>query len=317
MDESLTKILIAEDHPDQARLLATILRRWGYDPLVVHDGLSALRVLQSPDAPRLVLLDWGLPEMDGIEVCEEVRKNSPGPYTYIVLVTGRAGREERLAGLEAGADDFLSKPVDEPELKARLNTGRRILNLQGQLMAAHRRLEEQATRDALTGVWNRGAILEILARELARARRAGQPMGVLLADLDHFKDVNDTHGHLAGDQVLRRAAQRMRDSVRPYDAVGRYGGEEFLIVLPGCSGKATMTLGERLRRSVANEPVDLGDSELTVTVSLGAACWSPGRESDTVKLLLAADAALYRAKHAGRNQTVFAEEETLSSVGPV
>jgi diguanylate cyclase (GGDEF)-like protein len=311
------KILIAEDDPHQARQLDVLARTWGYEPVVVHDGLAALRALDAPDAPRLVLLDWVLPGLDGIRVCREVREEQQQrPYTYIVLVTGQGGRPERLAGLEAGADDFLAKPVDPPELRARLNAGRRILILQEQLLSAQRRLEEQATRDALTGLWNRAAILEMLTREFSRAQREGATLGLLLADLDHFKRVNDTHGHLSGDRVLRQAGRRMRAELRPYDGVGRYGGEEFLVILPGCDGASTLRLAERLRRGVAAEPVEMEGGPLRITMSVGAACWSGQGSMDAISLLRVADEALYGAKRAGRNQAVLAEATSESYWAP-
>jgi len=301
------KILIAEDDPHQARQLDVLARTWGYEPVVVHDGLSALRALDAPDAPRLVLLDWVLPGLDGIRVCREVREEQDRPYTYIVLVTGQGGRPERLAGLEAGADDFLAKPVDPPELRARLTAGRRILILQEQLLTAQRRLEEQATRDSLTGLWNRAAILELLTREFSRAQREAAPLGLLLADLDHFKGINDTHGHLTGDRVLRQAGRRMRAELRPYDGVGRYGGEEFIVILPGCDGASTLRLADRLRRGVAAEPIEIEGGPLRITMSVGAACWNGQGSMDALGLLRMADEALYGAKRAGRNRAVLAE----------
>jgi two-component system, cell cycle response regulator len=301
------KILIAEDDPHQARQLDVLVRSWGYDPVVVHDGLSAVRALHAPDSPRLVLLDWVLPGLDGIRVCREVREEQDRPYTYVVLVTGQGGRPERLAGLEAGADDFLAKPVDPPELRARLNAGRRILILQEQLLTAQRRLEEQATRDGLTGLWNRAAVLDLLTREFSRAGREGAPLGLLMADLDHFKRINDTHGHLTGDRVLRQAARRLRAELRPYDGVGRYGGEEFVVVLPGCNGPSTLRLAERLRRGVAGEPVDVEGGPLSITMSVGAAWWGGQGAMDSLALLRVADEALYSAKRAGRNRAVLVE----------
>ena len=307
------KILIAEDRDSQARLLGSLVRYWGYEPVIVHDGKAALEALRSPEAPRLVLLDWELPGLDGPEVCRELRKKLESPYTYVILLTGRGKHEDKIHGLEAGADDFLTKPANEAELKARLNAGRRIVTLQEQLLAAQRRLQEQATRDALTRVWNRAAILEILSSELVRASREGTSVGVLLVDIDHFKQINDTHGHLTGDQVLHQAAQRMQGCLRPYDSVGRYGGEEFLVVLPGCDPGNTMTLAERLRNVVGSTPVDLGSQSITATISLGAINWS-GTDPDAISLLRAADEALYRAKHAGRDRAVFGGQSLQAAV---
>jgi diguanylate cyclase (GGDEF)-like protein len=186
-------------------------------------------------------------------------------------------------------------------LRARLNAGKRILALQEQLLESQRQLREQATRDALTGVWNRAMILELLTREMTRSKRERRPLGVIMADVDHFKRVNDTHGHLAGDGVLRQVAQRLSAVVRPYDTVGRYGGEEFLIVLPGCDAGTTAALAERLRGSVAAEAVESEKVRVPVTISLGVAAWD-GDEGHLAGLLRVADRALYEAKNAGRNR---------------
>lgn len=298
------RILVAEDNVSFTRRLELLLRSWGYDPLCVHDGDAALRVLLAPDTPRLVVLDWGIPGPDGLEVCRRVRESEGGGYTYIILLTGRSGHSELIRGLEAGADEYLTKPIDQHELRARLNAGRRIVTLQQQLLNAQEALRQQATRDGLTGLHNRVALLEILERETARSRRGEGPLGLVLADVDHFKRVNDTHGHLAGDAVLRETAQRLLTALRPYDAVGRYGGEEFLAILPGCDSMAAEALAERLRLIVASRPVALGGMDLPVTLSLGVA--SAAREADGLALIAAADAALYQAKAAGRNRVVVA-----------
>lgn len=292
------KILIAEDQVHVGRLLESMLRPWGYEAIVVHDGLAALEALRAVDGPRLALLDWVMPGLDGIEVCRRFRDEIGRPYAYLLLVTGAGGRQQMLEGLEAGADDFLAKPVDPAELRARLGSGRRILTLEA-------RLREMATRDALTGTWNRAAILDLLDRELSRGRREKRAVAVILADADHFKRVNDTFGHLAGDRVLREVAGRMMALLRPYDTVGRYGGEEFLIALPGCDARGAASLAERLRKGVAAEPVETQGGPLRVTLSLGVAAWRG--EGDSTGLLMAADAALYRAKHEGRDRAVLAE----------
>jgi diguanylate cyclase (GGDEF)-like protein len=293
------KMLIAEDQMHLGRLLAQLVEDWGYQAEVVHDGLAALQKLAAPGAARLALLDWVMPGLAGIDVCREVRKDKERPYAYIVLTTAQHGRERMLEALEAGADDFLVKPVDDAELKARLATGKRIVTLQEQL-------RDLATRDALTGLWNRAAILDMLERELARGRRESRPVGVILADLDHFKQINDTLGHLAGDAVLRQAAQRMLAVLRPYDSVGRYGGEEFLVVLPGCDAIATLGLAERLRQSIAAEPMLVERGPISVTLSVGVAAAPAGAPPG--QLLRAADEALYHAKADGRNRAVLGKE---------
>jgi diguanylate cyclase (GGDEF)-like protein len=287
------RILLAEDEEHLGRLLGEMIRPWGYEPVLVLDGETALQMLRAIDAPRLALLDWVMPGMDGIQVCREVRKDDR-PYTYLVLVTGQGGRQQMIDGLEAGADDFLAKPVDALELKARLTVGQRIITLQENLRVL-------ATHDGLTGLWNRAAILDILERERDRARREGRPLSVVLADLDHFKRINDTHGHLAGDQVLRQAAQRMQGMLRPYDMVGRYGGEEFLVVLPGCDGRSAVGLAERLRRAIADEPIQVDKGRIAVTLSLGISSFT-GEGPTAADLLRIADEALYRAKAAGRDR---------------
>jgi diguanylate cyclase (GGDEF)-like protein len=295
------RLLIAEDQVHLGRLLKDMLSAWGYDSVVVNDGLSALEILSDADAPRLALLDWIMPGLDGIQVCREVRKDADRPYTYLVLVTGEGGKQEMLDGLDAGADDYLVKPIDAHELKARLNTGKRILALQEQLLATQQLLREQATRDGLTGLWNRRMILDFLTREMTRSQRKHHPLGVIMADVDHFKLVNDTHGHPVGDEVLRQVAQRLLAVLRPYDTVGRYGGEEFLIVLPGCDIETTTALAERLRRSVAADPVTWNEGRIQVTISLGVAAWR-SEGGLLPELLRTVDQALYRAKHNGRNR---------------
>lgn len=245
-----------------------------------------------------------MPGVNGIDICAEVRKDTTRPYRYLILVTGRGSKEEMLDGLCEGADDYLVKPIDIKELRARLNTGKRILHLQEQLLESQNRLRELATRDSLTGLWNRATILEILDRQLARCTRDGQALGLIMGDLDHFKHINDTHGHLVGDQVLRQTGQRLLAVLRPYDYVGRYGGEEFVAVLPGCGPEKSLRLAERLRHAVDSEPVWIDGASIATTVSLGVAAWNNKMRSRD--LVHSADQALYQAKNAGRNQAVLA-----------
>ncbi len=308
------RVLIADDNADSSESLAILLRHWGFEPTEVHDGSSALAALQQPDAPPLAVVDWVMPGLNGIEICRELRKDSSKPYIYTILVTGRGNREQMLDGLKAGADDYLIKPIDPYEMHARLTTARRIVELQEQLLTTQRLLREQATRDSLTGLWNRGMILEILQRELPRSKREGHAVSVIMADIDHFKGINDTHGHLVGDQVLRQVAQRLLAVLRPYDTVGRYGGEEFLVVLPGCGAEIALSLAERLRRCIEAESIR-GEGMLlrSVTVSLGVAVWNG--EASGLELLRLADAALYRAKNEGRNRAVLADHSAGAAGG--
>lgn len=296
------KVLIAEDDVVSRRVLEATLVKWGYQVVACVDGSEAWQVLQGGDAPQLVVLDWMMPGMDGVQLCREIRKRAEAPYIYILLLTAKSQRQDIILGLEAGADDYLTKPFDSHELKVRLRAGSRILDLQAELISARDSLRFQATHDTLTGLWNRAAILDILNRELARNRRSGSQLGVVMVDVDHFKTINDTHGHLAGDVVLREIARRMRASMRSYDEIGRYGGEEFLVVAPGCAAPDTLKLAERLRSCIGGEAIALAGRTITVAGSLGVASSSAWQEAGEDWLLRAADAALYLAKQRGRNR---------------
>ena len=267
--------------------------------VAVSDGHGALASLLSPDGPRLAILDWMMPGADGLDVCRTLRRRT-APYVYVILLTARDRHEDMVAGLDAEADDFLTKPFDKIELRARLRSGERVLDLQERLLKAQDALREQATHDHLTGLWNRGEILAELDREAARAAREHRPLAVVMADIDHFKRINDTYGHQAGDAVLRQTAERMRSVMRNYDSIGRYGGEEFLFVLPGCDVTEARQVAERARALVHGAPHHAGDLDLQVSISLGVACTGNGSVEPTA-LIKAADDALYRAKAKGRN----------------
>jgi diguanylate cyclase (GGDEF)-like protein len=296
------KVLVADDEPVSRRLLDSSLRRWGYDVIVAQDGLEASQILLSPDSPKLAVLDWLMPGIEGTQLCREIRRNKPEPYTYILLLTGKRSQDDLIAGLESGADDYVTKPFDPGELKVRLRTGKRILFLQDQLISARESLRDQATHDQLTGLWNRAAILDILSSELGRSQRQGGPVGVAMADLDSFKLINDTQGHPKGDEVLRRVAQTIQEATRRYDSVGRYGGEEFMIVLPGCDQSNAMGHAERMRAAVAGIIVETSTVEIRPTISIGVTVSDGHSGSSSFDLVHAADAALYRAKRAGRNR---------------
>ena len=300
------KILIADDESVSRRMLHGLLGKWGYEVVEVSDGAAAWEVLKVPDAPRMALLDWMMPGQNGVDVCRALRKQRPEPYTYILLLTAKDAKESVVEGLESGADDYLTKPFNPQELKARIRVGLRLLELEDNLVQAREAMRFKATHDILTGVWNRGAILETLDREIWRSRREGLPLGVLIIDLDHFKSVNDTYGHAAGDAVLREVTKRMQTDVRPYDAVGRYGGEEFLILLPGCNGSTTREKAERLREAISREPIATSAGILKVTMSVGGVATGDWPEDSANQILQMADSALYRAKGDGRNRTVMA-----------
>lgn len=294
-------ILVAEDSPIYRHLIEANLNEWGFHFTCARDGKEAWELLKRSDAPRLALLDWVLPEIDGVEVCRRLRnRTGDEPYTYIILLTAKNRKDEMLEALAAGVDDFLAKPFDPLELKARLLVGKRIVDLQQKLVSTRDALYFAAKHDFLTGVWNRSEIVAFMERELARARRNATPIGILLFDVDHFKKVNDEFGHETGDRVLREITARLSRSLREYDGLGRYGGEEFLVVLPGCDLATTGRRGDQIRKLISNEPIMSSLGAIDVTISIGAAV---ADESSSLEHLLGcADAALYRAKRKGRNQ---------------
>ncbi len=294
------RILVAEDDPVTSRLLKGSLERWEYEVVQVTDGTKALGILLAENAPHLAILDWMMPGVEGVEICRELRKRPTGSYIYALLLTSRSGKEDVLKGLEAGADDYLIKPFDLMELQARLWSGRRIIALQNELIASREAMRERATHDALTGVWNRAAVLDMLQLEFNRSGRENQPLSVIMLDLDHFKQVNDTFGHQAGDEVLREVTRRVQCGLRSYDALGRYGGEEFVVIAPGCDEESAFSLAERLRTAVNAAPVSTATGLIPVTVSLGIASLSEDINSPE-SLLRDADKALYGAKSAGRD----------------
>jgi two-component system cell cycle response regulator len=295
------RILIADDESMSRVLLQRTLERAGYDVVAVENGRQAADLLCKLDGPRLALLDWVMPELHGPAVCREVRKNKEHSYVYMVLLTSKEAKEDIVEGLESGADDYLTKPFDPEELKARLRTGLRILNLEDRLVEAREEMRFQATHDGLTSLWNRGVIMDLLGRELARSRREQVCTAILLCDLDQFKQINDTYGHLAGDEVLRETAKRLVSSVRSYDFVGRYGGEEFLVILNNCNPAYGSVRAEEIRKVIGQEPVQTSSGPIYITLSLGLLLSTEwGRQSAT-ELLREADAALYAAKAAGRN----------------
>ena len=300
------KILIADDDPVSSRLLDRLLVKWGYEVIAAHDGTEAWEVLQAENAPRVALLDWIMPGIDGLEICRRVRARSSQPYVYIMLLTANDKVGNLVEGLESGADDYLTKPFHPQELRARLRVGLRMLDLESRLVEARESLRFKASHDSLTTIWNRGAIIEMLERELSRARRDGSSVGILLADIDHFKRVNDTRGHLVGDEVLRAVTGRLKGEVRSYDSVGRYGGEEFLIVLPGCDNPKLTAKADQLVKVVECSSIGTSTGTVAVTISIGGIASGDCPHADVNKLLLAADTALYRAKVSGRNRSEMA-----------
>jgi diguanylate cyclase (GGDEF)-like protein len=301
---AVNAVLIAEDDPLSRRILESWFKKWDYRVTAVENGLAAWEVLQKEDAPQLVILDWMMPGMDGIELCRRIRSLDQAVYRYVLLLTAKDDKQDVVAGLEAGADDYLTKPFDVDELRARVRAGKRILDLQAALIRAQGALQFEAAHDRLTGIWNRGAILDLLIGETERSRRSNGSLGVIMVDVDFFKQVNDTHGHLVGDAVLREVGRRLATTLRSYDSVGRYGGEEFLIIVPGCDALNLVVTAERLRCRIADQPIETSAGPVPVTVSLGlvSAQSNESRLIDPEALLHDADAALYTAKARGRNR---------------
>jgi two-component system cell cycle response regulator len=317
---SPNRILIADDDPVARAMLQALLTKWGYIVISAADGLAATRILESADAPQLALLDWMMPGAEGPEVCRHVRSLPDRPYVYILLVTGRSHRGDLLSGLESGADDYLTKPFDNEELRTRLLVGKRILDLQNKLIAAREELRFKATHDSLTGIANRATALEAINRERSRQLRDKTSFGIVLIDVDHFKQVNDGSGHLAGDAALKSVARQILSCVRPYDTVGRYGGEEFLVVAPASDARGTLALTERIRRQIESAPVETGFGSVRITISCGIAISDFDSPLELEALLHFADEALYRAKAQGRNRSELATAESMLSrpmpVGP-
>jgi two-component system, cell cycle response regulator len=303
LGKNLMKILLAEDSAMYRRIIGDHLKEWGFEAVIARDGKEAWAAIRGDDPPKLLLLDWVLPEVEGIELCRRIRTLSKQKsYAYIVLLTANDSKDELLLGMEAGADDYLVKPFDPGELRARLLVGKRILALQEDLVQARASLRKAATTDFLTGLPNRREILASLERELSRGERQSSPVGVIMADIDHFKKINDSLGHAAGDFVLKEVASRFRSDLRKYDGVGRYGGEEFLLILPGCDILATIRRAEGIRKCVCAHEVTTTDGAVQVTASMGATSAQHDRKVTIESLLGEADKALYRAKENGRNR---------------
>lgn len=286
------RVLIAEDEPLARHLLRRTLEAWGYEVVVASDGTEAWRVLDADDRPTIAILDWMMPGTDGVEICRRLRSTNGRPYVYVIMLTAKGRREDVVAALTAGADDIVAKPFDHHELQARLRTAERIVTLEAKLLF-------QASHDGLTGLANRKATQERLVREVSRAVREHQPLAVLLLDLDRFKHINDTYGHSAGDHVLVEASRRAASVLRPYDLLGRWGGEEFVIALPNCSAADAREVAERVRHAIGDTPYE----GVRATVSIGVA-W--GIDPAMSAYLKAADEALYRAKATGRDRVELA-----------
>ncbi len=306
------RILIAEDDFTSRTILTAMLEKWGFDPLPASNGEVAWEAMQKPDAPKLVILDWNMPRLDGLEVCRRIRKMNISDPPYVIILTSKGEKSDIVRGLEAGGNDYISKPYDNAELQARIKVGQRMIELQSSLNQARETMTHLAMHDPLTGVLNRRAILDTVRKEISRTKRSSADLSVGMLDIDHFKQVNDSHGHQVGDDVLCEVVRCIQGNLRDYDQVGRYGGEEFLVVAPGSDGNPVESLYRRLCAGVAKNPITTRGRSLSVTVSIGVA---GGIGFSTVDAMLAAaDTALYRAKDEGRNRVVYAPKKSEGSV---
>jgi diguanylate cyclase (GGDEF)-like protein len=303
--DALPAILLVEDEPTTRMMTARQLKRAGYEVEAVANGVEALARLRTRFF-SLLLTDWEMPHMDGLELCRSVRRADLEGYVYTILLTARDTKAHIIEGLQAGADDYLTKPVDDSELIARLNTGRRILSLEQSLRAANRTNHLLSITDALTGAYNRRYLMEQLPRELERAARYGRPVSAVICDIDHFKKVNDTHGHQAGDDVLKAFARLLMSSTRQdVDWVTRYGGEEFLVVLPETTVEAAVKFAEKIRTRIQSQSLPTAAGDLSVTASFGVAGYDAANASGECSvdhLIAYADLCLYRSKETGRNR---------------
>jgi two-component system, cell cycle response regulator len=292
------KILIVEDDPISRRILENFLEKWGYDVTAAIDGSAAWEIMQNPEAPNLVISDWMMPNMDGVELCEKIRAMEKAEYTYFILLTTKTEKKDIIEGLESGADDFIVKPFDHEELKSRVKIGKRIISLEQKII-------QIANTDYLTGVFNRRAFMERLEQEVNRSVRHKKGFSVVITDIDHFKNINDSYGHQIGDLVLQKFAGKLSEISRSYDFVGRYGGEEFIICLPETSAERSGVIVERMRREVAGLEVNLPDKSsksVSVTASFGIASCVVDCVGNIDSIIKMADDALYKAKDEGRNR---------------
>lgn len=298
------RILIAEDEAVSRRLLESFLTGLGYDVIVTKDGGEAWAELAKPDAPFLVISDWMMPSLDGLELCRRIRSRPDSGYIYFIIVTAKGGKEDLVKGLEAGADDYLAKPFDREELKCRVKIGERIISLE-------RRILKLANRDHLTGLLNRRAFMERMHGEIQRAKREQGHLSFLIMDIDHFKLVNDRYGHQVGDLALHRVGDILSTSLRPYDYVGRYGGEEFVACIPGVQSNGAHGIAERLRFKIEEMAIPLPDGKGTfgISASFGVSSMRLEFGDDEDTIIRRADDALYRAKSEGRNRVCMSGEE--------
>ena len=300
-------VLIAEDHPVSRRLLEAILIKEGYEVVTAENGYKALEIFEKRFFP-IVITDWMMPEMDGLALTKNIRRKETSGYVFIFLLTAKSSKDDIIAGLEAGADDYLTKPFNRGELMARLKTASRILELEESLKKANEEIRVLSITDALTGCFNRAYMNENLPKEVKRCLRYGRPLSLIMGDIDHFKKVNDTYGHQAGDETLRRFITCLKNDIRKeIDWIARYGGEEFLLVCPETDFDTAMMLAERLRSKVSKMLIEHEEQMNSITVSFGVTGFPAKMKNKNIsseEIIGLADEFLYEAKKAGRNRII-------------
>lgn len=305
------QILVADDERSLRLILSKALKKWGYEIVEAENGAEAVSVLNGQNPPKIVILDWMMPEMSGIEVIRSIRKKEADVPFYIIMLTSKSEKSDIIEGLNEGADDYLAKPFDLGELRARINAGKRIVELHKELVDSKKKLEYQLEHDVLTGLYSRRFIMEKLNREIARSQRTGSSFAVAICDIDHFKKINDSYGHQAGDIVLREFGKILEGNIREYDSVGRIGGEEFLIIAPLNKDEAESAMFERIRSKVEKIRIRTESEEVSLTVSIGVTFYEKGESAD--KIISEADMALYEAKNSGRNRVVWSKKQEEKS----
>jgi diguanylate cyclase (GGDEF)-like protein len=313
--ETRFRLLLVEDEPTQRMMLERQLTRAGYVVETAENGAEALdKILQGQF--QILLTDWDMPGMDGPTLCKRVREANLSTYVYILLLTGHQTTDDVVAGLGAGADDYVRKPANPSELLARLSAGSRIVRLEQSLREANEKIQLLSITDSLAGTFNRRYLNDQLLREVERARRYDRPLAAIMADIDRFKRINDERGHASGDEVLRMFADLAKATIRPSDWIARYGGEEFVIVLPETDIDGAASAAEKLRAACADTPMRVSTGDLQVTTSFGVAALSnvtQSADAAAAAMLREADAALYNSKREGRNRVTVAGRHDLAN----
>ncbi len=316
-------ILIVEDDPAYHVVLEGMVKRWGYKTIWAKSGKEALRILEKPDAPQLAVLDWMIPDPNGVEVCrilkerlsqkikellkmtwEESLSADLPKYVYTIVLTAKSEIEDLVYAMEKGADDYIIKPFNAAELQARIIVGFRVVNIYNEFIKSQQILKKAATTDYLTGVLNRMSIIQRIKEEVYKCRREGGSFGIIMIDIDDFKSINDTYGHLAGDKVLVEFTKLVQSVLRRYDKLGRIGGEEFLVFLLNCGLQEAYKISERIRTLLENTYITIDKNKIKITASFGIAIWDSKNDVSVDDLLKRADYCLYEAKRKGGNLTI-------------